>query len=129
MGRIELSPADLLARLKAKSSFQGSNENYIIFTSEKRLEVPRQRMEVLGGDTFFNRWTVPLIPFSRLCRVDRATYMAIFAGQEDATQTDPTSTDDVRTADEATLTDEQRIPFPHEHDMSLCQELIKVRRK
>ena len=127
LGRIELSQADLLTRVKAKSSFQGSSENYIIFTSEKKLEVPRQRMEVLGGDTFFNRWTVPLIPFARLCRVDRATYGAMFAGQENATQADPTSTDDVRTADEATLTDEQRIPFPLEHDMALCREMIKVR--
>ena len=39
--------------------------------------------------------------------------------KEEATQAHPTSTDDVRTADEATLTDEQRIPFPHDHDMSL----------
>ena len=121
-----MSQADLLARLKAKSSFQGSSENYIIFSSEKKLVVPRQRMEVHGGDTFFNRWTVPLIPFSRLCRVDRATYEAVFAGQENTTQDDPLSTEDVRTADEATLTDEQRIPFPQEHDMSLGQELIKV---
>ena len=121
--------ADLLARIKGKSSFQGANENYLIFTSEKKMEVPHQRMEVSGGDTFFNRWTVPLIPFSRLCRVDRATYQAMFAGKDDASQADPMSNDDVRTADEATLTDEQRIPFPHEHGMVLCQLMIKVRCK
>ena len=49
LGRIELSQADLLARVKAKSSFQGSYENYIIFTSEKKLEVPRQIWRCLGA--------------------------------------------------------------------------------
>ena len=84
-------------------------------------------MEVLGGDTFFNRWTVPLIPFSRLHRVNRETYMAMFAGQENADQADPASTEDSRTGDELALTDEQRIPFPHEHDVVLCRQMIKVR--
>ena len=127
LGRIELSQTDLLSRLKAKSSFQGASENYLVFSSEKKLMVPRMRMEVLDGDTFFNRWPTRLIPFSRLCRVDKHTYSAIFAGEEEADSADPTSLDDMRTADEATLTDDQRIPFPHEHDSALCQQMIKVR--
>lgn len=127
LGRIELSRADLLTRVKAKSSSQGSYENYIIFTSEKKLGVPRQTMEVPWGDTFFNRWTVPLIPFSRLHRVNWQTYMATFLGQESAPQADPASPEDSRTGDEVALTDEQRIPCPHEHDVVLCRQMIKVR--
>ena len=83
-------------------------------------------MGLLGGDSFFNKWSTPLIPFARLCRVDVATYKGIFAKLEDAEQADAVSTEDYRTAEETALLDEQRIPFPQEHDSLLAQEMIRV---
>ena len=126
VGRIVPPDGDVLQRLKAKLSFNAACENNLIFTSQKKSLIPRKMMNTLGGDTYFNRWQVPLISFARFRRCDATTHKNIFAGTADALLADPLSTTDTMSAEEAAMDDDARIPFPQEHDMMLGQEMIGV---
>ena len=128
LGKIELSMTDLLGRIKSKDSFKGVGDNFMVFSSEKKETTPRMTMDILGGDTFFNKWPIPLIPFGRLATADRKVCDAIFDSEEYISSSEVAGDEqDDRTADECNLEENKRIPFPQEHDMALGRQMIRAR--
>ena len=102
----------------------------MVFSSEKKEVMPRMTMDILGGDIFFNKLLTPVIPFGRLAHADRKVYDAIFDNEEYISSSEVgVEGEDDRTADECNLAQEQRIPFPHEHDMALGRQMIRARAK
>ena len=69
VGRIEYPQRDVLIRnKKAKHNFTGQADNFLVFGSEAKVQMPRKSMTFLGGDSHFNKWVVPLILFGSLHR-------------------------------------------------------------
>ena len=57
IGSIELNYLDILHRTKGKDAFAGSNEQRILFTTQRVQGLKRKHHEVLPGDSFFNKCT------------------------------------------------------------------------
>ena len=127
IGGIVLSPTDLIQRTKSKNAFGAYGDNDIVFTKEKKTAQVRRHMTVLGGDTFVNKWNVPVIQLAKLTRCTQAVYEAIF--RDDSERPDVHDVGDSMAVQEE-LNDaaekDERIPFPQEHSMLLGQELINV---
>ena len=75
---VEAHIVDILARTKARSAFAGSSHNNLIFTKQGMSPFVRKTMSNLGGDTVLNKWSVPLIPFSKLVTLKREPYEKVF---------------------------------------------------
>ena len=80
IGSIEVAPADVLFRSKARSAFTGQNNNNIVFTMQKKGFMNRKPMSVLKGDTYFNKWPVPGIAMPQIPRVSQDEFDKIFHG-------------------------------------------------
>ena len=84
-------------------------------------------MTDLGGDSYLNEWTAPMIPFSQLAKCDVQTHEAIFATDNGRVCVYPDGEDDSgQTGDEADLDGQERIPFPAEHHMKLGKEMANM---
>ena len=114
VGRIEYPQNDVLMRSKAKLSFTGQADNYLIFGSEARVTVPRKSLTFLGGDSHFNKWVVPLIPLGSLHRVDLATYKNLFMEQEELQMEDQDYAGEVVDQEAIVGNTDQLIPFPQD---------------
>ena len=68
-------------------------------------------MTVLGGDSHFNKWVVPLIPLASLPKVDLATHALMFADQEEATMEEVDASES-QVPD--VIAKDQRVPFPQD---------------
>ena len=69
-------------------------------------------MTVLGGDSHFNKWVVPLIPVANLPKVDLATHTLIFADQEEATMEEVDASESQ--VPDVSIAKDQRVPFPQD---------------
>ena len=123
IGAIVPNQADVVTRNRTRGSFNAPSDDTIIFTTQKKVVMGRK---IVGEshDTFFNKWNVPLIPFSQFRRCSTDIYDKIFEDTPLATLED--SEDNKMTAEEEALGDDVRIPFPHEHERTLGQEIIGV---
>lgn len=125
---METLPSDLLRKFKAKSSFCGNSQSYVLWTTQRRTQHQRRNMKYLSGDTFFNRWPIPSVAFSQLARLDMATHEKLFdtSSQREvlAFAEDPDEETGAEALAEETELRDEVIPFPTEHHMSLGQELI-----
>ena len=81
--------------------------------------IPRKNMTVLGGDSHFNKWVVPLIPIANLPKVDVATHTAIFADQEEVGMEEMDPSESLPAAPEVILAKNQMVPFPQDW-VGLC---------
>ena len=73
---------------------------------------------------YFNRWKVQLIPSAQLTRCDVATYKKLGGPGVHAGTVDTPGKG--QTVDHLRLVDDVRIPFPHDDNMLMVQELIEV---
>ena len=130
IGTIVPSSQDVFRRVKARGAWQGRSDDNIMFTSQRRGLMQRKAMSFLaGGDTYFNRWPVPSIPFTQLCKCDVDTHDKLFTDGLANVATFHEDGDTPRCdmlADEAAMPDNSLIPFPNEHPVLLGQELINV---
>ena len=111
VGRIEYPQNDVLMRSKAKHSFTGQADNFLVFGSEAKVQLPRKMMTFLGGDSHFNKWVVPLIPLGSLLRVDLATHKSLFAEQQEVVMEDQEHVGEA-VDQEIVGNKDQLIPFP-----------------
>ena len=51
----------------------------LVFRSLRGLETAKSTMKYLGGDTFFKKWSMPLIPWSQLPVTKYDDYPKLFA--------------------------------------------------
>ena len=85
----------------------------------------RKTMSNLGGDNVLNKWSVPLIPFSKLVTLNREQYEKLVDNDDKAAFEDQMDADSCQqTADELALGSEDVVPFPHEYDMPIAMEMI-----
>ena len=110
VGRIEFPQADVLQRVRAKHSFAGQADNFLVFASERKVIIPRKSMTFLGGDSHFNKWVVPLLPVPSLHKIDAATHSALFAEQDEVRMEDVEGGED----QEVIIPRDQMIPFPQD---------------
>ena len=83
VGTIRYAQADILARSKSKTAFQGRCEDQLIFTKESKYITSRKPMIHLnGGDTYYNEWPVTCLPFAKLARCTRNVHDKIFATED-----------------------------------------------
>ena len=113
VGRIEYPQADVLMRCKAKHSFTGQADNFLVFGSEAKINMPRKSLTFLGGDSHFNKWIVPLIPVASLLKVDIATHKNLFAEQEEVMMEDQEQAGELADV-EIVSNKDQLIPFPQD---------------
>ena len=113
IGRIEHPQADVLLRSKAKHSFTGHADNFLVFGSEAKVQLPRKMLTFLGGDTHFNKWVVPLIPLGSLLRIDPATHKNLFAEQDEVAMEDQEHVGEI-VDQEIVCSKDQLIPFPQD---------------
>ena len=115
VGRIEYPQADVLMRSKGKLSFTGQVDDFLVFGSELKVQMPRKSMTFLGGDSHFNKWVVPLIPLGALHRVDLATHKGLFAEQEEVAMEDQDYAGEAAVDHDVILgSKDQMIPFPQD---------------
>ena len=85
-------------------------------------------MSVLGGDTFFNRWSVPLIPYGKMVKCKSDDHHALFRdGQLADVHMEPDE-HTISIHEELNLAagKDEMIPFPQEHNLALGQEMLNV---
>ena len=99
-----------MQRVKAKTAFNSTHDNALVFTTEKKTSARRKQMNKLGGDTYFNRWKVPLVPLAQLTHCVVATYKKLGDPQSHAGTVDMPG--DGHTVDDLGLGDDVRISFP-----------------
>ena len=59
--------SDMLARMRrGKRAFGQRVDDKLVLSSLRGLQTAKSTMKYLGGDTFFNKWSVPLVPLSSL---------------------------------------------------------------
>ena len=72
--------SDMLARMRrGKRAFGQRVEDKLVLSSLRGLQTAKSTMKFLGGDTFFNKWTTPLIPLSQLPVMKSDEYPKLFA--------------------------------------------------
>jgi hypothetical protein len=127
-GTIDPDHSETLQRFKrVKKAFGAHVEDKIVVTSEKGIAnaVCGAMKHLPRGDTFFNRWPVPVLPASQMPTCSEEIYSKIFpdAGL-------PAEAADLGDDDGSEISKEipegHIIPFPHEHHWSLAQELAHV---
>ena len=60
--------SDMLARMRpGKRAFGQRVEDKLVLSSLRGLQTAKSTMKYLGGDTFFNKWSVPLPVGGGLC--------------------------------------------------------------
>ena len=131
IGTIVLSSTELLQRAKSKAAVCAYSENLIVLTKGNKAVMPRMTMQVLGGDTYFNKWNVPVIPHHQLVKCTLQECKRIFKDDEEAQWYDQpdAGTDDAdatTTSTEIQTADTKYPPFPQEHHMNLGLEMINV---
>ena len=77
-----------------------------------------------GGDTYFNTWRVPFVPFAQLVKCSKASFAKMFDAMIAKSEYNE-DCDDQMTTDEFSLGDEV-IPFPHEHNMLFGSQLVET---
>ena len=122
---IEVLQADVLRRSRCRGAFQAKSGDQMIFTSQSKAAPPFQRkiMKVLKGDTFFRNLQVTSMSISKMIRCTMEVHGEVFADSQPPNFID---TDDAphepMLNDETQLEDNEVIPFPIEHDVSLAIE-------
>ena len=124
IGTIVPHQGDVVIRARARGAFNAPSEDTVVFTTQTKVVMPRKIMD--SRDTFFNKWQTPLIQFAQLRRCSRETYDKIFKDAPEATLEETSADSQVMSAEEEALGDDIRIPFPHEHERTLGQEIISV---
>ena len=123
---IDIHPADVLRRARCIGSFQSSSADQMIFTAQSKNapSLQRKTLKVIKGDTFFRNWQVPSLSISKMVRCTLEENTQIFA----ADNTPPNFVDNEDAPHEPMLQDETQlgenevVPFPIEHDMTLATE-------
>ena len=79
------------------------------------------------GDTNFNKWNVPVIPFHQLRKCNKADHHRIFKLEDYAEWYDHADGVEVHSGQMAVESDsDYNMPFLQEHHMLLGQEMINV---
>jgi len=128
VGVIEPDARETLARFRrCRKAFGAHVEDRLLAISETGLQTARNGpLRFLPGDSFFNKWSVPLVQINQMAQMEEAAYDKMFEAE---TQTD-------RLASDAGMDDgfdisvecevKHVIPFPHEYHPLLTKEEINV---
>lgn len=72
--------SDMLARMRRGKRALGQRvEDKLVLSSLRGLQTAKSTMRYLGGDTFFNKWSVPLVPLSTLPTMTTDDYGKMWA--------------------------------------------------
>jgi hypothetical protein len=83
-------------------------------------------MKYLNGDTFFNRWPVPVTPVAVLPRESEVMAEKIFDLGEPVQVEEADNGEETLEPTSMEVPEGQVIPFPHEHHSLLTQEMLHV---
>ena len=122
---IEIQQADILRRSKCRGAFQAKSGDQMIFTAQSKAAPSFQRktMKVLKGDTFFRNLQVTSMSISKMIRCTMEVHGEVFADSQPPNFIDTDDTPhEPMLNDETQLEDNEVIPFPIEHDVSLAIE-------
>lgn len=64
---------------RGKRAFGQTMQDELVLTSLRGLETAKSTMKYLGGDMFFKKWSMPLIPWSQLPVMKYDDYLKLFA--------------------------------------------------
>ena len=128
VGVIETDSNQTLLRFKrSKKAFGAHIEDRLLAISEKGLQTAHcGPMRFLPGDSYFNKWQVPLIQVNLLPQMDEVLYDKLFEAeiQTDRLEADPGDDDGYDAFGECQQ--KHVIPFPHEYHPLLTKEEIHI---
>jgi hypothetical protein len=129
VGVIESDSKETLVRFKrSKRPFGAHIEDRLLAISERGLQTAHcGPLRFLPGDSFFNKWEIPLIQSNLMPQMEDTVYDKLF---ESEMQTDrlagDAGQDDGYDASMECQTKSHVIPFPHEYHPLLTKEEIHV---
>lgn len=130
VGTIEPDHTETLSRFKrGKKAFGNHVEEKLVLASEKGLaNAICGPMKYLRGDTFFNKWPVPVSQISQMATCAQDIYDKMFADSilEEASGACADHGEEDGSDMTAEIPEGQVLPFPHEQHHSLFQELAHV---
>jgi hypothetical protein len=128
VGVIESDCRETLLRFKrSKKAFGAHIEDRLLAISEKGLQTAHcGPMRFLPGDSFFNKWQVPLVQVNLMPQMEELMYDKLFESevQTDRLEQDPGEDDGYDASSECQV--KHVIPFPHEFHPLLTKEEIHI---
>lgn len=76
---VSLRRKDAQGCTRGKRAFGQRMQDELVLTSLRGLEMAKSTMKYLGGDMFFKKWSMPLIPWSQLPVMKYDDYLKLFA--------------------------------------------------
>ena len=128
IGKIEIEQADVMRRFTGvRAAFGGQIIDEKIFTTQKKNTFVRKTMKKLGGaipgDSYFNRWLVKTIPLASMRKCELEVCNGLFNQNEFVPFLDTADCPHHDACpDEVAMSENQVVPFPHEHEMNLAVE-------
>jgi hypothetical protein len=129
VGTVDPDPADALqryARSRRRAFGCQIEEKMIAFSIKGISEALSGRMKYLAGDSFFNRWPVPVTPVKQLPQCSDAVEKLIFANASQARDEDDLGEEGVEVDMGIDPNSDKVIPFPLEGHHLLLQEMANI---
>ena len=131
VGTVDPDPTDALqryARSRRRAFGCQIEEKLVAFSIKGISEAVSGRMKFLAGDSFFNRWPVPVMPLKQLPQCSDAVEKQIFANAGQSREDDDLGDEGVEVDMGIDPNSDKVIPFPLEGHYILLQEMANVYR-